>query len=58
MMWSWLAFVVGLVSSFAISFLAMIGWWYLTVGRQKFPQDVQDDFDLVREAIKRAARRS
>ncbi len=55
MTWSWWAFIAGMISSFVVSFGAMVGWWFLLIGRHEpEPMDrVQQDFEQVREAIRR-----
>lgn len=52
----WLGVLVGCAGSFAISFLAMVGWWYLTVGRHEpeAMRKAQEEFEKTRESIRRA----
>ena len=53
---NWLWFGFGIAASFFISFLAMVGWWFLVIGRHN-PDAIakaQRDFDEVRASIRRA----
>ena len=49
----WLGVLIGALSSFAVSFLAMVGWWYLTIGRhsKRTQEQIQQDFQKVRDSV-------
>ncbi|HEX9239232.1 MAG TPA: hypothetical protein VF910_01080 [Candidatus Bathyarchaeia archaeon] len=52
----WLGFFIGIIGSFVISSLALVGWWYLTVGRHEpeAMRKAQEEFEKTRESIRRA----
>lgn len=56
--WSWLAFGIGIITAFGVSFLAMVGWWFLTIGRhnKRAQAEIAEDFQRVRDAVARARR--
>jgi len=53
--WNWAIFGLGIAASFLVSFGAIVGWWFLLIGKKGplWREVTQKDFERVKRSIKR-----